>query len=135
MNKQHQICSKCNDVLELSKDNFYPSKNSFNGYHHVCRKCSQEEFKHKEDKYQAMMGSLGAVIVSAQKKQGIKSKSTRIAKSIHESGLKSCTKCNQEKSLDSFYTRKNTTSDGYPRYTSWCKECSLKAQQKDNSHE
>jgi hypothetical protein len=126
--KLTQTCSSCSTELELSKDNFYPSKESPTGYHHECRKCSLSKWKAKEDYYQKIATQLHnpEAQIKAGRKKAILTKSKQKAMSVLEKGEKECTHCKEDKPLESFYKRVNKTQDGYQRYSSWCKECSSK---------
>lgn len=120
-----KMCTVCGQHKELSKENFYPSVKERDGYHHVCRSCSLETFKKKEEERTGEYFSVEANVKAAKRKKN----EDRLVS--YMAGFKTCSCCKQEKSLDSFY-RNSGTKD---KLTSWCKECTKKrylADKQDN---
>jgi hypothetical protein len=107
-------CSVCGQSKDLSKDNFYLSLRELDGFHHVCRTCSNAEFKKEEsgrdNSYFSHIGSI---------KEARRNKQTENLLD-YVTGFKKCTCCNTLKPLDKFY-KNSITKD---KLTSWCKECS-----------
>jgi hypothetical protein len=113
---QMKACTVCGQHKELSKDSFYPSVKNRDGYHDVCRPCSLEAFKKKEEKHTVDYFSVEGNIKAARRRK----QEEKLIK--YMSGLKECKCCGQEKSLGSFY-RNTKTKD---KLTSWCIDCTKK---------
>ena len=111
-----KACTVCGQHKELSKENFYPSLKERDGYHHVCRECSLEAFKKKEEKHTGEYFSVTGNIKAAKRR---KQEEKLVA---YMSGFKKCKCCGQEKSLDSFYKNSGTKD----KLTSWCIDCTKK---------
>lgn len=107
-------CSVCEQSKNLSTDNFYLSLRELDGYHHVCRTCSNANFKKEESsRDKAYFSSVGNVKEARRNK-----KEENLLNYV--TGFKKCTCCNTLKPLDKFYKNKLTKD----KLTSWCKECS-----------
>lgn len=120
-----QVCSCCGKDKELNSTNYYRSKESLNGYHHECRECLLPKWKAKEAITEREYFSVTSNIKSAKR---IKEEERLVA---YMMGLKKCSCCGEEKSLDSFYKSKITKD----KLTSWCIDCTKKrylASKQDN---
>jgi hypothetical protein len=111
-----QVCSCCGKDKELISTNYYRSKESPSGYHHECRECYVPKWKAREAGKDRDYFSVEGNIKSAKR---LKEEERLVS---YMMGLKTCSCCNVEKPLSSFYKNKVTKD----KLTSWCIDCTKK---------
>ena len=123
-----KTCNHCGDTKELSKDYFYPSMNTEDGYSDTCRVCSVQKTKQQEAKIKADRMSNRSIAPLSTKSLPPNERKQKHEESLArrrditnalKQGHKSCGKCGETKRLFDFHANNR----GLTGYSSWCKDC------------
>ena len=122
-----KTCTQCGSTKELTSTYFYPSKNTEDGYAHVCRTCEVSNTHKQYAPKKAEYVDAHEQDVSIRQQRELKRleknhKSRDVARALKE-GHKSCSRCGESKRLFDFNVDKKT----YTGYSSWCKPCKKEA--------